>query len=597
MTKIEINNVKNRFLPIPDSVAKGLEPEPKITDFSITKELGSGSFGRVYLVTHKKTKVQYAIKAIDKRDKTNIEEKPYFRREVEVMYKIHHPNVVKLFGHFEDNNYCYFIMEYISKGNIYGLIPQDKKKRLSTQIVASLIKDVISAVYFLHNMDPPIIHRDIKPENVLLADGMVAKLTDFGWSNYMQEDEKRTTVCGTPIYLAPEIIKEQGHDERVDIWCIGVLLFELITANVPFQGNDIETLKNNILKLKIAWPRDINLDAKNLIMKILKLDPNARISLSEMLSHPFITKYFPNASQCLIKPDNNSKNRPFVVSKDDPKTWEPYPKDSQKDNGKKEISINKQRSREASPKGRSKSPIRVPTDSRSPRKDKEKKAEKVEKDEKIEKIEKDKVTNEKYKIVKEKYETLLKDYNTLKTRGNTGEPLDNELKSLKNLLKDKEEKVAQLVSLIKNNSKEGESNNDNESYLKMKVDELDKENEALKNKVIRYEQFIKSQQGGEIENNLRELRDSMTNKDRFSSAIEKLKKKINEDSQNNLNEIIKEKERELAKIKEDEKIRREKEKKKFTTIINKYDKTLNLVEKENKELREKIKMLLLKGKK
>ena len=591
MTKIEINNVKNRFLPIPDSVAKGLEPEPKITDFSITKELGSGSFGRVYLVTHKKTKVQYAIKAIDKRDKTNIEEKPYFRREVEVMYKIHHPNVVKLFGHFEDNNYCYFIMEYISKGNIYGLIPQDKKKRLSTQIVASLIKDVISAVYFLHNMDP-------KPENVLLADGMVAKLTDFGWSNYMQEDEKRTTVCGTPIYLAPEIIKEQGHDERVDIWCIGVLLFELITANVPFQGNDIETLKNNILKLKIAWPRDINLDAKNLIMKILKLDPNARISLSEMLSHPFITKYFPNASQCLIKPDNNSKNRPFVVSKDDPKTWEPYPKDSQKDNGQKEISINKQRSREASPKGgRSKSPIRVPTDSRSPRKDKEKKAEKVEKDEKIEKIEKDKVTNEKYKIVKEKYETLLKDYNTLKTRGNTGEPLDNELKSLKNLLKDKEEKVAQLVSLIKNNSKEGESNNDNESYLKMKVDELDKENEALKNKVIRYEQFIKSQQGGEIENNLRELRDSMTNKDRFSSAIEKLKKKINEDSQNNLNEIIKEKERELAKIKEDEKIRREKEKKKFTTIINKYDKTLNLVEKENKELREKIKMLLLKGKK
>ena len=79
MTKIEINNVKNRFLPIPESVAKGLEPEPKITDFTIIKELGSGSFGRVYLVTHKKTKVQYAIKAIDKRDKTNQEEKPYFR--------------------------------------------------------------------------------------------------------------------------------------------------------------------------------------------------------------------------------------------------------------------------------------------------------------------------------------------------------------------------------------------------------------------------------------------------------------------------------------------------------------------------------------
>ena len=572
MTKIEINNVKNRFLPIPESVAKGLEPEPKITDFKIIKELGSGSFGRVYLVTHKQTKVQYAIKAIDKRDKSNQEEKPYFRREVEVMYKIHHPNVVKLYGHFEDNNYCYFIMEYISKGNIYGLIPQDKKKRLSTQIVASLMKDVISAVYFLHNMDPPIIHRDIKPENVLLAEGMVAKLTDFGWSNYMQEDVKRTTVCGTPIYLAPEIINEKGHDERVDIWCIGVLLFELITANVPFQGNDLETLKNNILKLKITWPRDINLDAKNLIMKILKLDPNARISLSDMLNHPFFTKYFPNAAQSLIKPDNNKKYMPFIVSKDDPKTWEPSPID----NGK--VVLNRQKSRDKSPKEKGRSPNKVPTDNYPSGKGKKG----------------DKVTKEKYQNLKEKYENLVKDYNSMKKRGNNGEPVDNELASLKNLLKAKEEKVAQLLSLIKN-SKDGENNNDNESYLKMKVDELDKENETLKNKIMRYEQFIKNQQGGEIENNLRELRDSMANKDTFTTAIEKLKKRIDEDSKNNLNEIIKEKENELAKIKEEEKIRREKEKKKFTAIINKYDKTLNYVEKENKELKEKLRLLLAKN--
>ncbi len=572
MTKIEINNVKNRFLPIPESVAKGLEPEPKITDFKIIKELGSGSFGRVYLVTHKQTKVQYAIKAIDKRDKSNQEEKPYFRREVEVMYKIHHPNVVKLYGHFEDNNYCYFIMEYISKGNIYGLIPQDKKKRLSTQIVASLMKDVISAVYFLHNMDPPIIHRDIKPENVLLAEGMVAKLTDFGWSNYMQEDVKRTTVCGTPIYLAPEIINEKGHDERVDIWCIGVLLFELITANVPFQGNDLETLKNNILKLKITWPRDINLDAKNLIMKILKLDPNARISLSDMLNHPFFTKYFPNAAQSLIKPDNNKKYMPFIVSKDDPKTWEPSPID----NGK--VAVNRQKSRDKSPKEKSRSPNKVPTDNYPSGRDKKG----------------DKVTKEKYKNLKEKYENLVKDYNSMKKGGNNGEPVDNELASLKNILKSKEEKVAQLLSLIKN-SKDGENNNDNESYLKMKVDELDKENETLKNKIMRYEQFIKNQQGGEIENNLRELRDSMANKDTFSTAIEKLKKRIDEDSKNNLNEIIKEKENELAKIKEEEKIRRDKEKKKFTAIINKYDKTLNYVEKENKELKEKLRLLIAKN--
>ena len=558
MTKIEINNVKNRFLPIPQSVAQGLEPEPKITDFKIIKELGAGSFGHVYLCTHKATKVQYAIKAIDKRNKSNIEEKPYFRREVEVMYKIHHPNVVKLYGHFEDNNYCYFIMEYISKGNVYSLISQDKKKRINAQIVASLMKDVISAVYFLHNMHPPIIHRDIKPENVLLAEGMVAKLTDFGWSNYMQEDEQRKTVCGTPIYLAPEIIKEQGHDEHVDVWCIGVLLFELITGNVPFQGNDIETLQNNILKLKISWPRDINTDVKNLIMKILKLDPNQRLPLSDMLQHPFFTRYFPNAAQSLIKPDDNIKYKPFVVSKDDPKTWDPIIKG---DNGGANIPN--------SPRKNSKSPKRDAKE-KSPQKDG-----------------KEKCTPEKFKILKEKYANLEKEYDLLK---NGGQSDSSDVEKLKNVLKEREEKVAQLVGLVK--EKGQEEDNNNESYLKMKVDELEKENESLKDKVMRYEQFIKSQQGEGIENNLMELRDSMTNKERFSTAIEKLKSKINEEAERNLNEIIKEKEKEIQKIKEVEKIRRQKEQKKFTAIINKYDKTLNVAEKENKELKSKLKALI-----
>ena len=563
MAKIEINEVKNRFLPLSESVKQGLEPEPKIIDFTITKELGAGSFGHVYLVTHKKTKVNYAIKAIDKRNKTNIEEKPYFRREVEVMYKIHHPNVVKLFGHFEDNNYCYFIMEYISKGNMFGLIPQDKKKRISSQVVASLMKDIISAVYFLHNMNPPIIHRDIKPENVLLTEKLTAKLTDFGWSNYIQEDEKRTTVCGTPIYLAPEIIKEKGHDEKVDIWCIGVLLFELATGTVPFPGNDIETLESNILKLKIQWPKDINIDAKNLISKILKLDPNARISLPEMLNHHFITKYFPNAYENLIKPDESIKYKPFIISKDDPNNWDPiiHENNIDKNIDNKEI---KEKVQE-----------KVPIDN-----NKQKKKE---------------FSLENFKNLKEKYEMLEKEYNILKNNDNENKiKIGNEqyVENLKDILKEKEEKVAQLFSLIKS---KGDNNIDNnETYLKMKVDELEKENQTLQEKINRYENFIKSKNNEEIDGNLKELRDSISNKDKFGTAIEKLKSKINEEAKKNLNEIIKEKEKEIEKIKELEKIRRDKEQMKFKNIINKYDKTLNYAEKENKELKAKLKLLIKK---
>ena len=101
-------------------------------------------------------------------------------------------------------------MEYISKGNIYGLITQDKKKRISSQVVASLMKDIISAVYFLHNMNPPIIHRDIRTENVILAEGLVAKLTDFGWSNYMQKMKKEKLFVELQYIWHQKLLKSKG---------------------------------------------------------------------------------------------------------------------------------------------------------------------------------------------------------------------------------------------------------------------------------------------------------------------------------------------------------------------------------------------------
>ena len=160
--KTEIYKVKNRFLPLTEAVHKGLESESKFSDFNVIKTLGEGSFGKVHLVTHKKTGGTYAIKAIDKRNKNNQEGKPYFRREIEIMYKVHHPNIVRLFSHFEDDEYCYFVMEYISKGNLYTILSKQKTKCFEAKTVASFIRDLISSVYYLHNMEVPIVHRDIK---------------------------------------------------------------------------------------------------------------------------------------------------------------------------------------------------------------------------------------------------------------------------------------------------------------------------------------------------------------------------------------------------------------------------------------------------
>ena len=544
-----LNNVVNRFLPIPESVLKGLEPEPKITDFTLIKELGVGSFGRVLLVQHNKTQAQYAIKAIDKRNTTNIQEKPYFRREIEIMYRIHHPNVVKLFGHFEDNTYCYFIMEYIQGGNIYSYVPKNGIRTISTQQVASIIKDVISATYFLHNMVPPIIHRDIKPENVLLASGMQAKLTDFGWSNYMQGDYKRTTVCGTPIYLAPEMINNTGHDEKVDIWCIGVLLFELMTGVQPWRGTDVNTVKMNIVRLKINWPKNMDRKAGDLISRILRYNPEERISLESMLMHPFFTQFFPNAISCLKRPDN-TRYKVFIISKDHPLTWNPVYTNNR--------------------------PMPVQPQLYNP-------------------YSTQTYTQNNYNNLLQKYDSLKKEYNQLRTAGFSISTLVN----LRRELKEKEDKINQLMiqgrgtgGLTQNNTWYNTSYNGN--TLQTTYNDLVNENYDLKNKLNIYKTHFKTQSGPIfLDNDFNNIRNSITqnNKEQFSQAITQLRTNLDNVTQTNYNAIIMARNQEIEKWKQQERLREEREKQQFSQLIHRYDQTLTLGERENQKLKMRLKEL------
>ena len=237
-----LNPVNNRFLPLPRSSVEELEHEPNISDFYIIKEIGEGSYAKVYLAIHKQTKVKYAIKAIDKLNIENKKEKSCFNREVEIMYKLDQPNIAKLYAHFEDSKFCYLLMQYIPNGNAYDLLIK-KRKDLNLELISKIIKDVLGAVYYLHNMNPKVVHRDIKPENILLDENNNAYLIDFGWSNYIINGRRRKAICGTPIYRPPEMANDVEYDESVDIWSIGILLFELSTGIIPFQGNDIETLR------------------------------------------------------------------------------------------------------------------------------------------------------------------------------------------------------------------------------------------------------------------------------------------------------------------------------------------------------------------
>ena len=316
------NNVRNRLLPLTKSVELGLESEPEMADFNVLKELGEGSFGKVLLVQHKKTNAKYALKVVDKHHVLTEPDKSSFLREVEINYKINHPNIVKLFGHFEDNECCYLLMEYIGGGDLFSYIPVNGKSILKPEQAASIIKDVISAVYYIHHMNPPIMHRDIKPENVLITSDLKAKLTDFGLCAYIQPGILRKSTCGSPIYMSPEMIDKTGHNEKIDIWSIGVLLFELLTGDQAWAGENLATIEYNIRNLRISWPEDMNGFPSELIKKILKKNPEERISLTDMLNDPFFTQYFFNPTSCLISPDNK-KSKVFVMSKDNPLTWNP----------------------------------------------------------------------------------------------------------------------------------------------------------------------------------------------------------------------------------------------------------------------------------
>jgi len=278
----KLNKVKKRCLILSPTVNAGLEPESKITDFEKEREIGKGGFGLVWKVTHKKTQKVYCIKVIQKSG--IIEQKliDQMNREIEIMYILNHPHCLRLKNHFEDDVNFYLVMPLAVKGQLYRVLR--KFRKFDERTAAQILRETISALQYLHSFNPPIIHRDIKPENLLLNEGGRVLLADFGWSNF-SDGGVRKTFCGTPEYIAPEMLLKKGHDTRVDIWSVGVLMFELLSGYSPFVAKNNQELYQNIRRLKIQWPKDMPPLAKNLIGKILKLNPLDRPSLQEILDH------------------------------------------------------------------------------------------------------------------------------------------------------------------------------------------------------------------------------------------------------------------------------------------------------------------------
>lgn len=266
--------------------------------FTFITQIGSGAFGKVYRVSSKLTNKIYALKVLSKNQLTHLKLMDQLKNEINIFSRCHHENIIALYAAFEDQNYIYMIMELANDSNLFNKLK--KQKKFNEKISADYLRDIIQALIYLHSQNPVILHRDLKPENILIHDGK-CKLSDFGWSNV--DDEFRNTFCGTPDYLAPEMILGSGHTEKLDIWTIGILLYELLHGKPPFSPKDKiadgrimqKMIEKNILKGDIEFGEFLSGEAIDCIKSLLNSESSLRPSAKEILDLPFFKKYCLNA--------------------------------------------------------------------------------------------------------------------------------------------------------------------------------------------------------------------------------------------------------------------------------------------------------------
>ncbi|KAI7841735.1 hypothetical protein COHA_004601 [Chlorella ohadii] len=258
----------------------------QLTDFDIGKPLGRGKFGNVYLAREKKSKYIVALKVLFKNQlqQSNVEHQ--LRREIEIQSHLRHPNILRLYGYFYDATRVYLILEYAARGELYKELQRATSfdERRTATYIASLAK----ALIYCHSKH--VIHRDIKPENLLLGLNGELKIGDFGWSVHAP-NSRRKTLCGTLDYLPPEMVEGSYHDSAVDVWSLGVLCYEFLYGQPPFEAAGHSETYKRILRVDLKFPASPARSdgAKDLIRRLLVKNPKDRMPLEQVLQHPWIT--------------------------------------------------------------------------------------------------------------------------------------------------------------------------------------------------------------------------------------------------------------------------------------------------------------------
>jgi serine/threonine protein kinase len=239
--------------------------------FLLGDTLGTGTFGRVRLVTYSHKKPMYfALKILKKSEIIRLKQVNHIKAEKSILCSIHHPFIVNMYTSFKDAKHLYMLMEFVIGGELFSQLR--KAGRFSNDTSRFYAAEILLALEYLHKQN--IVYRDMKPENLLIDKDGHVKITDFGFAKVVED--RTWTLCGTPEYLAPEIIQSRGHGKAVDWWALGILIYEMLAGYPPFYDEHAFGIYQKILEGRVEFPSHFDLAAKDLLKKLLTADRTKR---------------------------------------------------------------------------------------------------------------------------------------------------------------------------------------------------------------------------------------------------------------------------------------------------------------------------------
>ena len=287
----------------------------KIGNYCYNKKIGRGSFSKVYKGFHNNTLEKVAIKVVDMEISKHL--KIFMEREIEVMKTLDHPNILKLHDVINDSedNTIYLILEYCQKGDFYKFL---NKRALKEKHAHRYMVQLANGLQ--HLISNNIIHRDLKPQNILLSDDDQIKLTDFGFARYYEIDTMVDTLCGSPLYMAPEIMKHKRYTINADLWSVGIIMYEMLVGKVPYSALTHIELLNKIENKPLIIPKFLSESCQDLLEKLLRKNPDDRITWNEFFSH----EWFKNSIEenKFIKNENANITHESIEDISDPDNLE-----------------------------------------------------------------------------------------------------------------------------------------------------------------------------------------------------------------------------------------------------------------------------------